>query len=109
MAPLDTTKDLVALFRQQVKITPKTAALEDENSHWTYDQLGCITDNLARRLQTYGVARDKLVGILLNRSANYVVGCLAALRTGKTYLILKHTNPQKQMNDVIDDAKPTVI
>jgi len=109
MAPLDTTKDLVALFRQQVKITPNTAALEDENSHWTYDQLGCITDNLARRLQTYGVARDKLVGILLNRSANYVVGCLAALRAGGAFLVLELAYPRDLLNDVIDDAKPTVI
>jgi non-ribosomal peptide synthetase component F len=84
-------------------------ALEDENRTLTYAQLDRKTAALAHKLRLQGVTRDKLVGILLGRSADYVIACLAALRAGGAFLVLELAYPPGLLSDVIEDAGPTVI
>ncbi len=84
---IDITKDLSALISQQMKATPNAIALEDEFTSLTYRQLDQKVSFLASRLRDRGVGRDDLVGVLLGRSANYVIACLAALRSGGAFLV----------------------
>ena len=109
MPGLDITKDLAALFEQQAQATPDAVALEDETRTLTYAELDSETWALADRLRQHGVGRDDLVGVLMGRSADYVVAALAALRAGGAFLVLELAYPSGLLRDVIDDAKPTVI
>ena len=109
MPILDTTKDLAALFSQQVISTPDGLALEDEHQSYTYSELDRKVDSLAERLRHYGVVRDSLVGILLPRSADYVIACLAALRAGGAFLVLELAYPPELLGDVLEDAAPVVV
>ncbi|KFH45547.1 Linear gramicidin synthase subunit D-like protein [Hapsidospora chrysogenum ATCC 11550] len=109
MAILDINKDLAAQFEQQAQATPSAIALEDENRTLTYAELDSETWNLADRLRRRGVGRDDLVGVLMGRSADYVIACLAALRAGGAFLVLELAYPSALLRDVIDDAKPTVV
>ncbi|KAG9715364.1 putative NRPS-like enzyme, partial [Aureobasidium melanogenum] len=54
-------------------------------------------------------SRDTLVGVLLPRSADYVIACLASLRAGGAFLVLELAYPPDLLADVIDDAKPAVV
>jgi len=109
MGVLDTTKDLSALFIQQVHETPDAIALEDQDATYTYAELDRKVADLASRLQHHGVERDSSVGVLLPRSADYVIACLAALRAGGAFLVLELAYPPELLADVIDDARPSVI
>ena len=109
MPILNIDKDLSALFREQAKATPELIALEDETKTLTYAELDSEVDDLARRLRHYGVGRDALVGVLLGRSADYVIACLAALRAGGAFLVLELAYPPSLLGDVIDDAQPKVV
>lgn len=109
MTVLDTEKDLVALFEQQAAATPDAVALEDEKRSLTYAELDSETWALADRLRDHGVGRDDLVGVLMGRSADYVIASLAALRAGGAFLVLELAYPPGLLRDVIDDAKPTVV
>ncbi|KAF2034985.1 acetyl-CoA synthetase-like protein [Setomelanomma holmii] len=109
MTIIDTTKDLSALFTQQVKSTPDLVALEDDKVTFTYQQLHDKVAALADRLRAIGVGRDSLVGVLLPRSANYVIACLAALRAGGAFLVLELAYPPDLLADVLEDAAPTVV
>lgn len=109
MAVIDITKDLSALVAQQMRATPDAIALEDEATTLTYSELDHKVTALANRLRHHGVGRDNLVGVLLGRSANYVIACLAALRAGGAFLVLELAYPPNLLADVIDDAKPTVV
>ncbi|KAE8454582.1 hypothetical protein EG329_000205 [Mollisiaceae sp. DMI_Dod_QoI] len=106
---IDITKDLSALIAQQMRISRDAIALEDETTTLTYDELDQRVTALANRLRDHGVGRDSLVGVLLGRSANYVIACLAALRAGGAFLVLELAYPPNLLADVIDDAKPTVV
>lgn len=109
MTIIDTTKDLSALFSKQVNLTPDAIALEDESHTYTYSELDLKVDVLAKRLRSYGVSRDVLVGVLLPRSADYVIACLAALRAGGAFLVLELAYPPNLLADVIEDANPAVV
>ncbi|SPO07174.1 probable NRPS-like enzyme [Cephalotrichum gorgonifer] len=109
MPILDTTKDLSALFTQQVKATPDLVALEDDKHAYTYQQLHDKVAALADRLRGHGVGRDSLVGVLLPRSADYVIACLAALCAGGAFLVLELAYPPNLLADVLDDSQPTVV
>lgn len=109
MAILDITKDLPTLFKQQVQATPDAVALEDDTSTYTYAALDQEVGALAGRLRTYGVSRDTLVGVLLPRSAHYVIACLAALRAGGAFLVLELAYPAGLLADVVEDANPAVV
>ncbi|KAL1604609.1 putative NRPS-like protein biosynthetic cluster [Nothophoma quercina] len=109
MSIIDTTKDLSALFTQQVKATPDAVALEDEKNTYTYQQLHDKVEKLALHLRSHGVGRDSLVGVLLPRSADYVIACLAALRAGGAFLVLELAYPRDLLTDVLEDARPTAV
>lgn len=109
MPVIDTSKDLTALFRQQVQVSPDAVALEDDAVTYTYDELDQEVEILSNRLRTHRVGRDSLVGVLLPRSANYVIACLAALRAGGAFLVLELAYPPELLADVLDDANPAVV
>ncbi|EXJ81404.1 hypothetical protein A1O3_07695 [Capronia epimyces CBS 606.96] len=109
MGIIDTSKDLSALFRDQVHRTPDAVALEDDKVRYTYTELDHKVTALAQRLRRHGVGRDSLVGVLLPRSADYVIASLAALRAGGAFLVLEMAYPQGLLADVIDDASPAVV
>lgn len=107
--PIDITKDLSALFIQQVQATPDAVALEDDNVTLTYADLDHKVAALADRLLDYGVGRDSLVGVLFGRCADCVIACLAALRAGGAFLVLELAYPAGLLADVIEDAKPVAV
>ncbi|KAI1166199.1 enterobactin synthetase component F [Nemania serpens] len=109
MPVIDTNRDLSALFSSQAKSTPDVVALEDGPISLTYAELDAQVDKLARRLRYQGVNRDNLVGILMGRSADYVISCLAALRAGGAFLVLELAYPPGLLADVLEDARPTVV
>ncbi|KAL2817526.1 hypothetical protein BDW59DRAFT_132589 [Aspergillus cavernicola] len=109
MAIIDITKDLSALFTQQIHATPDALALEDDKATYTYAELDQEVEALSLRLRSYGVSRDSLVGVLLPRSAHYVIACLAALRAGGAFLVLELAYPPDLLADVLEDAAPAVV
>lgn len=106
---IDITKDLSALFIQQVQATPDAVALEDDDITLTYAELDDRVAALTHRLLDHGIGRDSLVGVLFERCADYVLACLAALRAGGAFLVLELAYPADLLADVIEDAKPLVV
>lgn len=109
MAIIDVDRDLAATFAKQAITTPDAVALEDKCSTYTYAELDTVTSKLASTLRNHGVSRDDPVGVLMGRSADYVIACLAALRTGGAFLVLELAYPPGMLSDVIDDARPRVV
>ncbi|GAP92459.2 putative enterobactin synthetase component F [Rosellinia necatrix] len=109
MTIIDINRDLSALFSSQVKASPDAVALEDGGTSLTYAELDAHVGTLADRLRHEGVGRNHLVGVLMGRSADYVISCLAALRAGGAFLVLELAYPPGLLADVLEDARPTVV
>lgn len=109
MAIIDTSKDLNALFVQQVNETPDLLALEDDTTRYTYFELYLKVMSLGHRLRRLGVGRDSQVGVYLGRGADYVIACLAILHAGGAFMQLELAYPPRLLSDVLDDSNPTAV
>lgn len=106
-APLD--RCLHELFADQVRRSPAAPALVDARMTLTYAELDRRATQLAARLRAAGVGPDVLVGVLMERRAEYLVACLAALKAGGAFLVLELAYPPDLLADVVADAKPAVV
>lgn len=102
-------RPLHELFEEQAHRTPQALALVDRNTTLTYEELNDQAELLAARLRDAGVGSGDLVGVYLERCAEYVVACLAALKAGGAYLVLEPAYPGPLLADVVADARPRVV
>ena len=97
------------LFEDQARRTPDATALEDPHTSLTYSELDRQAGLLASHLQSLGVGPDEPVGVYMERRAEYVVACLAALKAGGAYLTLELAYPPQMLAEVVADAAPSVV
>ena len=96
------------LFEEQARRTPEAIALVDQHTSLTYRELDRQASLLAARLQGSGFGPDSLVGVYMERCAEYVVACIAALKAGGAYLVLELAYPPSLLEEVAVDAKPRI-
>src|SRR5215207_5921669 len=97
------------LFEEQARRTPENPALEDASISLTYRELNRLADRLAAYLRSLGIGLDEPVGVYMERRAEYVVACLAAMKAGGAYLILELAYPPPLLADVVADASPRIV
>ena len=97
------------LFEEQARRTPDDVALEDKDISLTYGELDDLADRLAAYLRSRDVGPDEPVGVYMERRAEYVVACLAAMKAGGAYLVLELAYPQALLADVMSDAGPRIV
>ena len=97
------------LFEEQARRTPDAPALEDARISLTYGELDRLVDRLAAYLGSRGIGPDEPVGVYMERRAEYVVACLAAMKAGGAYLILELAYPPPLLSDVVADASPRIV
>ncbi|MBR1240318.1 amino acid adenylation domain-containing protein [Bradyrhizobium sp. AUGA SZCCT0274] len=103
--PLKTrTSCLHSEFERQVQRTPDAAALEAGRDHLSYSELNARANRLARHLQALGVGPETLVGVLMARTADLVVGLLAILKAGGAYLPLDPAYPARRLAYMAEDS-----
>jgi amino acid adenylation domain-containing protein/FkbH-like protein len=108
-AAYDGSKLVHELFEAQAALTPKAAAVVHADRSLTYEELNRRANRLARHLEDNGVGRGGLVGICLERSPEMVVGLLAILKAGAAYVPLDPSYPRERLQQMLDDASPSVV
>jgi amino acid adenylation domain-containing protein/thioester reductase-like protein len=97
------------LFEEQARRTPEAVALEDKDGSLTYGELEDRAERLAAYLRSKNVALDEPVGVYMERRAEYVIACLAAMKAGGAYLVLELAYPESLLADVMSDADPRIV
>ncbi|VVP22676.1 Linear gramicidin synthase subunit B [Pseudomonas fluorescens] len=100
-APAPCVHQRIAL---QAQLTPDATALIVGEEVLTYAQLETRANPLAHKLIELGVAPDRLVGIAVERSVEMIVGLLAILKAGGTYVPLDPAYPQDRLAYMIEDS-----
>ncbi|MBD0319020.1 MAG: amino acid adenylation domain-containing protein, partial [Gemmatimonadetes bacterium] len=88
---------------------PGAVALVCEGEVLTYGELNRRANRLAHHLIGCGVGPDSLVGLLVERSAEMVVGVLGILKAGAAYVPLDPAYPPSRIQLTLDDARPPVV
>jgi amino acid adenylation domain-containing protein len=97
------------LFEKQVQSTPNNIAVVYKEQELTYTELNQRANQLAYYLQTLGVKPESLVGIVVERSLDMIVGILGILKAGGAYLPIDPALPKEAINFRLQDAQVSVL
>ncbi|HEX3045902.1 MAG TPA: amino acid adenylation domain-containing protein, partial [Bacillota bacterium] len=97
------------LFEEQVRKTPGERAVIFENSSLTYGELNAKANQLARRLRQKGVKPDSIVGVLMERSLEMMIGIMATLKSGAAYLPMSPEYPNERIKYMLQDSAATLL
>ena len=100
---------VAALFTAQVRRTPDALAVVAGQTRLSYAELGARVFQLARSLRRRGLADEEIVGIAVPRSAEMVVGVLAAMVAGGAFVPLDPAWPAQRRRQVLADAAVTHV
>ena len=97
------------LFERQVERTPNHTAVVFEDVSVTYLELNRRSNLLATHLRSMGVGADTVVGVMLERSVEMLVGVLGVLKAGGAYLPLDPQYPAERLQFMLADAAVRVL
>jgi len=92
------------LFEEQVKQNPNQIAIVCNGKEITYKQLNIKANQLARRLLDQGVKRESIVGVMMERSIEMVIGILGVLKAGGAYLPIDTDLPKQRVEYMLTDS-----
>jgi amino acid adenylation domain-containing protein len=96
-------------FEKQVATTPDAPALVSGAVTLLYRELNARANQLAGVLVARGVGPEVLVGIALPDRLEATIALLAILKAGGAYVPLDPTSPRQRLQDIIEDARLTVV
>ena len=102
-------KSIVNLFEDCAENTPDKVALVSNKVNLTYKELNELANKLANKLIDNGIKSKSVVGILVNRSPEMIIGLLAILKCGATYLPLDPEYPKERINYILDNSKAQIL
>ena len=105
--PRDLT--LPELFQEQVERTPQQTAVVFNGRQLTYRELNEKANQLARLLKEAGVGPDTVVGIMVERSLEMVVGILGILKAGGAYLPIDVKAPEQRIVNMLEDCRAPIL
>ena len=104
-----TGETLPELFAAQARRTPEAVAVLFEDRALSYAALEAHANRLAHHLQSLGVGPETMVGLLVERSPEMVVGLLGILKAGGAYLPLDPNYPRERLAFMLADAGCPVL
>ena len=96
-------------FEEQVRRAPEAVAIEFEGREMTYAALNRAANQLARYLLGRGLLPETIVGVLLDKSFEAVIGFLAVLKAGGVYLPLDPTYPADRLRHMMQDTRASLL
>jgi amino acid adenylation domain-containing protein len=101
------------LFEKQVLRTPEAIAVVCENKQLTYESLNQQANQVAHYLREFGQSlgcdQIVIVGILMERSIEMIIGILGILKAGGAYLPLDPRYPQERLVYMLTDSKTPIL
>jgi amino acid adenylation domain-containing protein len=105
-------KSIHRLFEEQVERTPDNIALHGCMIAWMHGEVGAITykelneksNRLAGLLIEKGIQSDTIVGIMMERSVEMIIGIMGILKSGGAYLPIDPEYPQERIDYMLKDS-----
>ncbi|MCT2347486.1 amino acid adenylation domain-containing protein [Niallia taxi] len=98
-------KTIVQMFEEQVIKTPDRVAVKFKSQTFTYKELNQKSNQLAYILREKGISSESIVGIMVEKSMELVVGILAILKAGGAYLPIDPKIPDNRKEYIINDSE----
>lgn len=101
---------LLGLFLQVCKHHPHNTAVQDGDQSLSYSELDARSSQLAHRLQKAGARAGQVIPIVTNSCLHMVVGVLAILKAGATYVPIDRDQwPRERIENVLTQVGAELI
>ncbi|WJM07716.1 non-ribosomal peptide synthetase [Paenibacillus sp. PK1-4R] len=111
----DTEKDyprdqtIHQLVEEQAKRVPEATAVVFEGQQLSYAELNERANQLARTLRSVGVLPNQLVGLMVRRSLETVIGILAVLKAGGAYVPIDPEYPEERIRYILENSNAQLL
>jgi len=102
-------KTIQELFEQQVEKAPNNIAVVFEDEQLTYRELNEKSNQLAKVLRREGVKADSIVGIMVERSFEMIIGIMGILKAGGAYLPIDPSYPKDRIEYMLKDSESKLL
>lgn len=102
-------KSIHEIFQEQAQLTPNGVAVVCDHTRLTFAELNARANQLANYLRKRGVGPEVRVAICVERSVEMIVGLLAILKAGGTYVPLEPSFPEERIAFIQADSQACVL
>jgi amino acid adenylation domain-containing protein len=103
-------KTICQLFEEQAAGNPgHMAVIGVDQLQITYGELNRASDRLACSLREKGVLADSIVGMMMHRSVEMIIGILGILKAGGAYLPIDPGYPPERIDYMLKDSNAKVL
>ncbi|GAB3500443.1 amino acid adenylation domain-containing protein [Amycolatopsis cihanbeyliensis] len=97
------------VFERQALLTPDALAVEGPDGVISYRELDHWANALAHRLRHQGAQPGTVVGIVMERSVEFVLAVLAVAKAGAAFLLADVSCPRERLRTMLDEAKTHLV
>ncbi|MCP5052429.1 MAG: AMP-binding protein, partial [bacterium] len=97
------------MFEERVEKTPGNIALKYQDDTLSYREVNERANQLARVLRNKGIGPDNLVGIMVERSFEMMVGIFAIIKAGGAYLPIDPNYPEDRVRYLFKDSDSRLL
>lgn len=102
-------KTIHQLFEEQVEKNPDNIAVVYEDEKMTYRELNEKSNQLARKLNEKGVKANSIVGIIVERSLEMIIGIMGILKARGAYLPIDPKYPIERIDYILKDSETKIV
>ncbi|MDN5217534.1 amino acid adenylation domain-containing protein, partial [Fulvivirgaceae bacterium BMA12] len=100
---------VVDLFEQQVQRTPDHVSIISYQGHFTYRQLNEQANQVAHYLHQHYHDRKLIVGLMMERSPQLIIGILGVLKVGGAYVPIDSAYPIERIEYLLEDCQAPLL
>src|SRR5438477_4624923 len=97
------------LFEEQVRVHPDAIAAVRGDTQLTYRELNARANQVARALLARGLARAGIVGVVTERSLDWMTAVLALFKAGGAYLPIEPHFPTERIAKMVSRAGAKLV
>ncbi|BEV37510.1 plipastatin non-ribosomal peptide synthetase PpsB [Bacillus stercoris] len=102
-------ENIVSLFEKKAAEHPEHLAVVCGDSQLTYRELNEKAERTAALLIKRGVSAGDIVGLMLDRSPDMIIGVLSILKAGGAYLPIDPEYPQERISFMLNDSGTEIL
>lgn len=75
----------------------------------TYRELNKKANQLASILQSKGVSKESIIGVMVDRSLEMIIGMMGILKAGAAYLPIDPNYPTERIEYMLQDSQAKIF
>ncbi|WP_430408773.1 amino acid adenylation domain-containing protein [Kordia sp.] len=107
--PEEVRQSIPARFEKQVLQTPTKIAVYDKDTAVTYTELNESANDIAHQITAITQKKQQRIALLLDHNQTCVIGMLATLKSGCTYVPIDVNNPISRIQYILEDAGCNIL